>query len=77
MLVLLVNDSCNFLTIQVIQSSSDKAESTIREVLNRRRKFEFAVKPRFNSMLIRRGNIEKVSRQHRTDVIRNDFVDQG
>jgi hypothetical protein len=74
MFIALVDERRYFPTMYVIQPTSDQTEALGREILNRWRESELSVEPRFDRMLIGRGDIEKVSGKQGANMIGDYFL---
>ena len=63
MLVSVVNERGDRVAIQIIEPSANERETVGGKVAHNRREIDFTVEPRFDGVLVRRGDIDKVRRQ--------------
>jgi len=63
-LVALINQGRDRAVVEVIQAAANQSESLLRQILRGRGVIKFAAEPWFDGMLIGRGNVGDVVRQH-------------
>src|SRR6476660_9663246 len=62
----LVNQSCHWSVVEVIESAPNQRKSVTGRVYHRGRKIELAVKPRFDGVLVRGSHISEMVHHERS-----------